>query len=681
MLRQRQNPNSHGWICPVSPIKAQLTYFQLQRFGRTGRKQDGIVHVLLAEGREESNISKAQDNHDMIVDLINKGRSLEVYKDVSRLIPDKVKPVCVEKKMEIHEVQPPSPKNPKKAGAKRKRNDDVGRNIPHAAFSGFVPVSKLVAKKKVEPGEGKNWDELGTDDEIDRELEEGPLGFLRRANSGIPSTSTATLKKGKGKAALRKSATEPVKPRARKKKVPDPTSSQGEEDDDDRAIEAGVLASVAASSSISKPQAPRKKDPTPSPPRHSSTTKPVPIDTVLEIADSESEDQLELAPLSPPNKRRKISPLRRISFSSAEDSEADSGVAIVSHTLTKSQRRAVSRTISSPSPPSFRIPSPSVPQSFNADNDMSWLVDDDDEPMPPSPLAPSKPVRMDRVAIGDDSIEISSPRPTALPIPSKGKNTVKRNATPPLELSDSEHFSSPPKKPRIPTSERDTRLMPPPPAPANMLSPPAPSHPIRPLQNKRRIVRVIDDDEEEELEPPPPSQRRLQRLHSTPPRAIKTDKKGKEKEKPQKKAEKRAKPSLLSKDSRLIFEAEAAHSGDEVSEGDSNSDDDVEDEYDREFIKDSPMTQANDSYDQSYAYRKSLLTQMPSTARVPLFANAPVRPRPFGRLDSNKRRHLVSSSPPPPDEEMDTYEMDSFVVGDEEDIIYSDGASEMLEDF
>ena len=618
----------------------------------------------------------------MIVDLINKGRSLEVYKDVPRLIPDNVKPVCVEKKMVIHEVRPPSPKIPKKAGAKRKRNDDVDRNVPHTAFSGFVPVSKLVAKKKgLDSREGKTVDELATDDdEIDKELEEGPLGFLRRTNSDLPSTSTTTLKKGKGKASMRKAATEPAKPRIRKKKLPDPTSSHGETDDDDVAIEAGVLAASTAHSGKSRARPHPKKDPTPSPPRPSSRKNPISNDTVLELPDSGSENDMELAPLSPPNKRRKMSPLQSISFSS-EDSEPDSGAAVVGRVLTKSQRRAASRAMSSPSPPPFQISSPPAPQNFNADNDMSWLVDDDDEPMPLVPLVSSKPIRMDRFDVGDESIEISSPRPTAQPASFKGMKPVKRIATPPLELSDSEHFSPPPKNPRLARSERDTRLMPPPPAPASILSPPAPSHPIRALQNKRRITRVVDDDDEEELEPPPPSQRRLQRLHSTPPRASKADRKGKEKEKPTKKAEKRAKPSLLSKDSRLIFEGEAAHSGDEVLEGDSNSEDDLEDEYDREFIKDSPMTQANDSYDQSYAYRKSLLTQMPSTARVPLFQNAPVKPKPFGRIDYNKRRHLVSSSPPRPDEE-DTYEMDSFVVGDDEDIIFSDGhSSEMLEDF
>lgn len=36
---------------------------QLQRVGRTGRKREGIIYVLMGEGREEDSWNKAKDNY------------------------------------------------------------------------------------------------------------------------------------------------------------------------------------------------------------------------------------------------------------------------------------------------------------------------------------------------------------------------------------------------------------------------------------------------------------------------------------------------------------------------------------------------------------------------------------------------------------------------------------------
>jgi ATP-dependent DNA helicase MPH1 len=135
---------------------------------------------------------------------------------------------------------------------------------------------------------------------------------------------------------------------------------------------------------------------------------------------------------------------------------------------------------------------------------------------------------------------------------------------------------------------------------------------------------------------------------------------------PKSKKQKRAKPSLLAKRVNPLFDGEAAHSGDEESEGLSGSEE--EDEYDRSFIKDSPMTQMSPSYEQTQIYRQSLLTQAPGGGgRQPLFANGPARSRPFGRLQPKKQVYLLSSSPPPDGEdEPNEYEHGSFVVGDDD---------------
>jgi ATP-dependent DNA helicase MPH1 len=191
---------------------------------------------------------------------------------------------------------------------------------------------------------------------------------------------------------------------------------------------------------------------------------------------------------------------------------------------------------------------------------------------------------------------------------------------------------------------------------------PEPSFPIRPIgANIPKRRRIIFDDEPEspsEEMPAPSQRRRLHRLENTAP-IRKTDSKPK-----------RARPSLLSRNPNALFDGEAIHSGDEVSEGRSGTEDE-ESESDRLFLKDSPATQASQSYNQILAYRQSLLTQAPANnvGILPMFAHRPTRHKPFGRIDGGRsRRFLPSSSPPPPDEDLDHYDLDSFVVDDDEEI-------------
>lgn len=74
---------------------------KLQRIGRTGRKRDGYVEVLLSEGREEKNWQTAIQQYEDVQQSIVKGRDLELYADVERLLPDDARPKCVETVMEI----------------------------------------------------------------------------------------------------------------------------------------------------------------------------------------------------------------------------------------------------------------------------------------------------------------------------------------------------------------------------------------------------------------------------------------------------------------------------------------------------------------------------------------------------------------------------------------------------
>lgn len=69
--------------------------------GRTGRKKDGKVEVLLAKGREEGNWASALGAYKDVQQSIVRGTDLELYGDVKRLIPEDVQPQCVEMVMEI----------------------------------------------------------------------------------------------------------------------------------------------------------------------------------------------------------------------------------------------------------------------------------------------------------------------------------------------------------------------------------------------------------------------------------------------------------------------------------------------------------------------------------------------------------------------------------------------------
>ena len=186
----------------------------MQRIGRTGRKRTGYVHVLLSEIREEDNWEKAKDTYGEVQKSIVRGDQLELYGDVERLLPDHVKPECLEKKMDIEEYVREEKGKGKKAAAtgssmdgitaakKRKRDaKDMDRNIPAGTAAGFVKASELKKRKKRKV---KEFDPLaGKDDDTDREIEAGLDGPRRTVSaSAAPSGSPKTKKK-----ALRKAAT------------------------------------------------------------------------------------------------------------------------------------------------------------------------------------------------------------------------------------------------------------------------------------------------------------------------------------------------------------------------------------------------------------------------------------------------------------------------------------------
>lgn len=263
--------------------------------GRTGRKRSGHVHALLADGREELNFDKAKASYLSVLKSIMDGSHLEFYADVERLLPDTVIPQCVEKEMEIHPYvredkrkRAKSVDQPKK-GVKRKRNDDIGRNIPQGASTGFVSVTDLVVKgkekkeKKVKRARvPKNFEALGEDDSDDLDIAAGIAPLLKKSKSAADpksKASTSTLRKSK----TLNSTKSKSKGKEKEKKEPPAsewTNSQllakGVDDSDDMLIENGIG---------SKPTAPMS-----SPPKGSSDRAVVDgDDRVIDLTDSDSD--------------------------------------------------------------------------------------------------------------------------------------------------------------------------------------------------------------------------------------------------------------------------------------------------------------------------------------------------------------------------------------------------------
>lgn len=217
---------SEWYVPPIATTNLQadcisFRFAQLQRVGRTGRKRDGYVHVLLSEIREEANWDKAQDTYGELQKCIVRGDQLELYGDVLRLLPDHLRPQVLEKKMDIEEYvreelgkrKKPPPEledgEPPAKGKKRKRNDDADRNVPPGASKGFVSVADLIVKKKKKTKTRKFDHTLAEDDSTDMELQTNLMDTGRSI-----SASAADKPKRKNKASLRKTRTEPEKKQA-----------------------------------------------------------------------------------------------------------------------------------------------------------------------------------------------------------------------------------------------------------------------------------------------------------------------------------------------------------------------------------------------------------------------------------------------------------------------------------
>lgn len=114
----------------------------LQRIGRTGRMRDGHVVVLMTEGREENNWAQSKESYKSVQRLVNSANMIELYTDVSRLVPDAVKPKpvmqCVEQPPFDPSVLKPAPKPRQRAPPKKR-----GRAVPQGDLSRFCSAAEL----------------------------------------------------------------------------------------------------------------------------------------------------------------------------------------------------------------------------------------------------------------------------------------------------------------------------------------------------------------------------------------------------------------------------------------------------------------------------------------------------------------------------------------------------------
>jgi superfamily II DNA/RNA helicase len=121
----------------------------LQRVGRTGRKRNGRIVVLMSEGPEENNWQQSKDNHKTIQDELINGSHLELFDDVERLVPQDITSVAVRQEVEQPPFEPSMIRAPakQKKVPKPKRDADPFRNIPKNGLKGFIKVSELKRKK------------------------------------------------------------------------------------------------------------------------------------------------------------------------------------------------------------------------------------------------------------------------------------------------------------------------------------------------------------------------------------------------------------------------------------------------------------------------------------------------------------------------------------------------------
>ncbi|THH06954.1 hypothetical protein EW146_g9461 [Bondarzewia mesenterica] len=631
----------------------------LQRVGRTGRKRDGFVHVLLAEGREELNWNKAQESYVEVQQSIVRGDQLEFYGDVERLLPDHIKPEPLEMVMDIEEYNRNVAEKandstlPRKGDKKRKRNDDMMRNIPVGASTGFVSVADLIltqgGKKRRMSSKAVTFDvAAGEDDDTDGEIEAGVFGPKR--STSTPATVPAKSLKPVGKAQRSKSmASKADKPkkapsdstrtkRTSRKSVPQQlTSSQfkatGADDSDDLDIEGGIF--FSKTSRKTPPRSKSKSSPQFSSPEFALAKQY--SASIIDICTSSEASPAGPDPLSSPSPPIELP--RSVDTVIRSPQTPRKLLCAISSTSFPTPQRSLSftsnRNVGNPD---------DQDRDWDQDQDLSWLLQDSVVQRNSSPSPTQGPMTNSDIEIvydgaAEDMLGLSSSPVASQHSPSPVRANIGRDMPPPAFAPARRFLDT--SSPKVPE----------------------PTFPVRPPGKNKRAIPADSSP----FEMPPLSQKRLRHLRedSSPLSA-----------RPTKRKNIKVRDTAVAGKINPWIDVEANHSGDAVSGGSSDVEHmDLESEPDRRFIQGLPETQVSPSYDQLAVYQQSLFTQPPQDGKAPAFAKPPRR-HGFtrgGASGSNFRaRQRVLSSPPPDvsDEGADSYMLGSFVVDDDAEISY-----------
>lgn len=129
--------------------------------GRTGRKREGHVLVLLSKGKEEENYKRAWDDYRFIQNEIESGNKFVYHHDESpRILPRDIQPVVDKKVIEIpvENTQPEMKRTRAKPGKKAKIVKPFF--MPEGVKTGFVKASRIGKDDSEESDEAIPTEEL-----------------------------------------------------------------------------------------------------------------------------------------------------------------------------------------------------------------------------------------------------------------------------------------------------------------------------------------------------------------------------------------------------------------------------------------------------------------------------------------------------------------------------------------
>lgn len=217
-----------GCTLCIAGVSVSANVLQLQRIGRTGRKRDGHVHVLMSEGREDLNWETALRAHRDIQEEILHSRNLELFEDVERLLPSGALPACIEQEMPIDPWDPADQKRKtklvsaaKETKAKSATKKKRGNDIPDDAHEGFKSVAELLkinAKRKrkaASSGSSSSSSEVDEPMELNDEGEEDAANALMYGSVSSSRLSAKPKKKAAKKRPSPKTLTEARKQQER----------------------------------------------------------------------------------------------------------------------------------------------------------------------------------------------------------------------------------------------------------------------------------------------------------------------------------------------------------------------------------------------------------------------------------------------------------------------------------